>query len=133
MTPSLWQTLRPLSLVLVCCWVSAQSNTSERNELKRANLAVSDAMEVITAVMEIKPGEELPRHTHHGVETGYVLEGATIQPPGKEPVPFPAGAAFIFERDVPHGGFKVVGDKPLKMVTVHVVDKGKPLTELVNK
>jgi len=26
-----------------------------------------------------------------------------------------------------HGGFKVVGDKPLKLHTVHVVDKNKPL------
>jgi hypothetical protein len=30
-------------------------------------------------------------------------------------------------RDVPHAGFKVVGDKPLKLLTVHVVDKGAPL------
>jgi hypothetical protein len=28
---------------------------------------------------------------------------------------------------VPHAGFKVVGDKPLKIVTVHIVDKGAPL------
>ena len=32
----------------------------------------------------------------------------------------------------PHGGFKVVGDAPLKVLTVHIVDKGKPLVELVN-
>jgi len=30
-------------------------------------------------------------------------------------------------RDAPHGGFKVVGNKPLKLVTVHIVDKGLPL------
>jgi hypothetical protein len=30
---------------------------------------------------------------------------------------------------VPHGGFKVVGDRSLKMLNVFVVDKGKPLTE----
>ncbi|MBS0399888.1 MAG: cupin domain-containing protein, partial [Proteobacteria bacterium] len=30
-------------------------------------------------------------------------------------------------RDVKHGGFKVVGDAPLKLFTVHIVDKGRPL------
>jgi hypothetical protein len=30
-------------------------------------------------------------------------------------------------RDVPHGAYKVVGDTPLKLLTVHIVDKGKPL------
>jgi hypothetical protein len=31
-------------------------------------------------------------------------------------------------RDIPHAGFKVGGDKPLKMLTVHIVDKGTPLS-----
>jgi hypothetical protein len=26
-----------------------------------------------------------------------------------------------------HAGWKAVGDKPLKLYTVHVIDKGKPL------
>ena len=30
-------------------------------------------------------------------------------------------------RDAPHAGWKVVGDRSIKIVTVHVVDKGKPL------
>jgi hypothetical protein len=30
-------------------------------------------------------------------------------------------------RDVHHAGFKVVGDRILKLLTVHIVDKGKPL------
>jgi hypothetical protein len=31
-------------------------------------------------------------------------------------------------REVPHGGWKVVGDKPLKLLTIHIVDKGKQIT-----
>jgi hypothetical protein len=42
-------------------------------------------------------------------------------------IPFPTGAATLNARDVPHAGFKVVGDKTLKMLTVHIVDKGKPV------
>jgi hypothetical protein len=39
--------------------------------------------------------------------------------------------AIIYPRDVPHAGAKVVGDRPLKMLNVFIVDKGKPVTELV--
>jgi hypothetical protein len=39
--------------------------------------------------------------------------------------------AIIYPRDVPHAGVKVVGDKSLKMLNVFIVDKGKPVTELV--
>jgi hypothetical protein len=38
---------------------------------------------------------------------------------------------MIYARGVPHAGFTNVGDRPLKMLNVFVVDKGKPLTELV--
>jgi hypothetical protein len=34
------------------------------------------------------------------------------------------GTGGINLRNVPHAGFKVVGDKPLKVLTVHIVDKG---------
>jgi hypothetical protein len=34
-------------------------------------------------------------------------------------------------RDVPHAGFKVVGREPLKLFTVHIVDKDKQLYEWV--
>jgi len=34
---------------------------------------------------------------------------------------------------VPHAGIKVVGDTPIKFLTVDIVDKGKPMTMLVKK
>ena len=36
-------------------------------------------------------------------------------------------------RDVQHAGFSVVGDKTLKLFTVHIVDKGKPLYDISKK
>jgi len=101
---------------------------STRQELKRSDLT-GTGMEVIVSVAEVPPGSELPRHTHHGEEAVYVLEGATLSLPGGKEVPFPTGAVSINKRDVPHAGFKVVGDKTLKMLTVHIVDKGKTLIE----
>lgn len=97
-----------------------------RQELSRADLTGTD-MEIVTSTSEIKPGETLPRHIHHGEEAAYVLEGGTIETPDGKQLPFPAGRAVVNKRDVPHGGFKVVGDKTIKLLTVHIVDKGKPL------
>jgi quercetin dioxygenase-like cupin family protein len=98
-----------------------------RHELRRVDLSGAPGMEVITAVTEIKPGEATSRHLHHGIESGYVLQGAMIQYPGKDPVEMPTGSPIMNLRDVAHGGYTVVGDRSLILFTVHVVDKGRPL------
>jgi hypothetical protein len=61
----------------------------------------------------------------------YVLEGATPEMPDGTRRPLPTSAEIINARDVPHAGFTVGGDKPLRMLTVQIVDKGKPVTEFV--
>lgn len=126
----------PVALVLgfAGAWViAAEYAPTERKELKRADFVGNATMEITTAIMETKPGEEIPLHTHHGSEAGYVIQGAMIQPPGKEPIELKTGGDFLFARDVPHAGFKVVGDVPLRLFTVHVIDKGRPLSEIVAK
>ena len=70
----------------------------------------------------------IARHTHPGEEAVYVLDGATLQMPDGKEIARPSGQAGVNVRDVPHAGYKVVGDKPLKILTVHIVDKGKPMT-----
>ena len=102
-------------------------DSPQRLELKRADLSGAPGMEVIASVHEYKAGEVIELHLHHGIEAGYVLQGAMVQSPGKDPAPLPTGASLLNLRDVKHGGFKVVGDVPLKLFTVHIVDKGKPL------
>ena len=103
------------------------TDSPQRVELKRADLSGAAGMEVIASVAEYKPGDTLDAHFHHGVEAVYVVQGATIHAAGKEPVPLATGSAAMNLREVVHGGFKVVGETPLKLFTVHVVDKGKPL------
>lgn len=112
--------------------ISATAQDSPgRTEMKRADLSGAPGMEVVSSIVEFKPGDEVARHTHHGVESGYILQGAKVQYPGKEAITLDAGAPILNLRDVVHGGYKVVGDKSLKLFTVHVVDKGKPLYEYV--
>jgi quercetin dioxygenase-like cupin family protein len=105
------------------------SDSPQRVEQKRADLSGAPGMEVIASVAEYKPGETIDRHFHHGVETVYVIQGASVQPAGKSPMILATGATILNLRDVKHAGFKVVGDTSLKLFTVHVVDKGKPLYE----
>ena len=109
--------------------LTAQTLTDapQRKEQNRTDLTGAQGMEVIASIVEIKPGESSNLHLHHGVEAFYVLQGALVQSPGKDPVSLPTGVTSLNLRDVVHGKFKVVGDTSLKMFTVHVVDKGKPL------
>lgn len=103
------------------------SDSPQRVEQKRTDLTGAPGMEVIASVAEYKPGESLALHSHHGVETAYVLQGATVQYAGKDPTTLSTGATVLNLRDVQHAGFTVVGDTSLKLFTVHIVDKGKPL------
>lgn len=110
----------------VFAFAACAQDSPFRKELKRADLTGTN-MEVITSISEIKPGDVSKLHIHHGEESFYVLEGGTIELPDGKQVPFPTGLAAVNIRDVPHGAFKVVGDKSVKLLTVHIVDKGKPL------
>lgn len=121
------------SLCLLTLGATAISyDMPNRHELKRADLSGAPGMEVITSISEYRAGEVIPRHSHHGLETGYVLQGSTIQLPGQNPTRLETGSPIMNLRDVPHAGFKVVGPEPLKLLTVHVVDKDKPLYDWVN-
>lgn len=105
----------------------ALADEPKRTIMKRADLTGTN-MEIIVSVLEVPPGVNIAKHTHPGEEAVYVLEGATLQFPDGREVSRPAGEAGVNVRDVPHAGYKVVGDKPLKLLTVHIVDKGKPMT-----
>jgi hypothetical protein len=56
-----------------------------------------------------------------------VIQGATVETPDGKQMELKTGTGSINLRDVPHGGFKVVGNTALRLVTVHVVDKAKPM------
>ena len=108
-------------------------DSANRKEIRRVDLSGAPGMEVISSVSEYKPGESIALHFHHGVEAGIVLQGGMIQLPGKDPVPLPTGAPIMNLRDVPHAGWTVAGDAVIKLYTVHIVDKGKPLYDAPKK
>jgi len=98
--------------------------------LKRSILSRVDGptpgYETIEAKVEIPAGSVVARHTHFGVETGYVIDGElnlVIEGVGEKKMA--AGEGFQIPTGVPHGGKN--GDKPVTLVSVYVVEKGKPL------
>jgi quercetin dioxygenase-like cupin family protein len=106
--------------------VTAHAQSSKRTELTKGDLTGTN-MEIVVGTVEVPPGASGVLHTHPGEEAYYVFDGATAESPDGKAVKFEAGTGKINVRDVPHGAFKVTGDKTLKLLTVHIVDKGKPM------
>ena len=125
------RSIHTVLLATVCLLVTPLSgwgqDSPQRKEIRRVDLSGAPGMEVVSSVGEYKPGDSIPLHIHHGIEAGIVLQGGMIQVPGKDAVPLPTGAPIMNLRDVPHAGWKVAGDTAIKLYTVHIVDKGKPL------
>lgn len=62
-----------------------------------------------------------------------MLDSATVEYPGNPQTLGEAGSCGINVREVQHAGYKVVGDKTLPILTVHIVDKGKPFAVPVRR
>jgi quercetin dioxygenase-like cupin family protein len=125
--------LKAVPVAALITWsliASAVAGEAKRTELKRTDLS-GTAMEMVVSTITAAPGDTIARHSHHGEEAAYVLEGAMVEFPDGRQVMLETGRATINLRDVAHGGFKVIGDRALTLYTVHVVDKDKPLYEPV--
>jgi quercetin dioxygenase-like cupin family protein len=119
------------ALAMAIAVAASAQDLKQRKELKRVDLSGAQNMEVVSSVSTFKAGDEFPRHLHHGVEAGYVVQGAMVQLPGQQPTMMQTGAPILNLRDAVHGGFKVIGPGDLILFTVHTVDKGKPLYDWV--
>ena len=81
----------------------------------------------IVAEVQIEPGVTVARHTHPGIESGYLVEGGLDLPvEGRPTVALKPGDGFQVPAGTPHAGGKN-GDKKTKIVSTYVVEKGKPL------
>ena len=132
--------LAPLAglAILVACTTQAQSpapaptaaapasGALKREMVARADVSVP-GREAVVARVEVAPGGKAGRHTHPGDEISYVMEGESLllidgQPPRR----VKAGESFIIPAGVVHDAHNDT-DKPVKLVGVYVVEKGKPL------
>ena len=110
----------------------AQEN-SIRQLLLRKDLTGKPDTEVIVSHLELAPGGKVPLHTHPGDEFLYVISGGIVAPTGKPPIRFRIGQTVHFPRGKVHGGFTVKGTEMLRAITVHIIDKGRVLTQPVSR
>ena len=84
------------------------------------------AFETVIGIAEIAPNASIGRHTHPGVESGYVLEGElTLMVAGQPDKTLKAGESYV----VPNGAVHDARTGPSggKVIATYVVEKGKPL------
>jgi quercetin dioxygenase-like cupin family protein len=97
--------------------------------IKRTPLGTMDfppGFQTMMGFAEIAPGTCGGRHTHPGIETSYILDGVGVSKvDGRPDRPVRAGDAIQIPANVPHDGCATT--QAAKILTVHVVEKGKPL------
>jgi quercetin dioxygenase-like cupin family protein len=75
---------------------------------------------------EIAPGATVPRHTHPGVESAYIVEGEEDFFMGSEPAKhLKAGDAYQMPAGMPHSIRN--GNRTTKLIVTLVYEKDKPL------
>jgi quercetin dioxygenase-like cupin family protein len=83
----------------------------------------------VTVVVEVNidPGTFVARHTHPGIESGYVVSGGIDLPIQGQPTrALKPGDGYQVPVATPHAGAKN-GDARTVLVSTYVVEKGKPL------
>lgn len=103
----------------------AQAPGIKRTILQRTD--VGGGQEVVLGMAEIAPGGATGRHSHPGVETGYVVEGsATLVIDGETAIAMQAGTSYLIAAGKIHDA-RNTGTVPVKVLATYVVEKGKPL------
>lgn len=110
---------------------AGQQPAIKRTVLERQDDPASSKYEAVMGISEIPPGGTSGKHRHPGIELAYVLDGAVeLVHEGKPPITVKAGEATMN----PLGGIHTAtnrGTTPVKILTVYIVEKGKPLAETV--
>ena len=124
-------------VVAIGAWASAQEPVvvagSKITTLVKIDLTGVSNKQVIANIYDVPAGVMVPRHFHHGDEFHLVLSGEwAAEVEGKPEHSMKAGDSQYVEREHWHGG-KVAGNTPMKLLGLMIVDKDKPITELIPK
>ncbi|HZF19313.1 MAG TPA: cupin domain-containing protein [Burkholderiales bacterium] len=97
--------------------------------LIKTDISGAPNKQVVAFIYEVQPGTMVPLHYHHGDEFHLVLSGEwAAEVAGKAVHVMKAGDSQYVANDGVHGG-KVVGNVPLRLLGLMIVDKDKPLVE----
>lgn len=82
--------------------------------------------------VEIGPGASIGRHTHHGIEMGFIQEGeCEMQIDGETIRKLKAGDSFTIPTGKIHDA-RNSGSTTARVIVVYVVEKDKPLAVPAN-
>src|ERR1700760_3083875 len=114
-----------LSVIAFACAGSAFGQGIKRTPLQKAEFP--DGYVSQSGIAEIPAGGSAGRHTHPGIELGYLMEGeGELLVEGQPARQIKAGDFWAIPAGIAHDA-KASGGKPLKVLAVYVVDKSKPL------
>ncbi len=104
----------------------AQNPGIQRTIIQRKDLSMP-GREAVVARVEVAPGTYAGRHTHNGEEIGYLIEGeGEVLIEGQPAIHLKPGDSFIVPAGAKHDAHNT-GSAPMKMVSVYLIEKGKPL------
>jgi quercetin dioxygenase-like cupin family protein len=102
----------------------AQAPGIKRTLLQRTD--IGNNMELVLGLAEIAPKGSTGRHTHFGVETGYVLAGTSVlEVEGEAPRTLKAGDSYTIPAGKIHNAS--AGETDARVLATYAVEKGKPL------
>ena len=89
--------------------------------------AGSKDQEVIIQTRDLKDGESVSPHIHHGVEMTQVVTGTfECYVKGQPVMKIPTGGSFVIPREAPHDCRPQPGSPPVHLAVTLVVDTGTP-------
>jgi quercetin dioxygenase-like cupin family protein len=117
-------------VAVVAVVAGAPAAAQQPEPVKRTVLQKNDfpgeKMSTLLVLIEIAPNFVIARHTHPGIETGYVLDGEvilTVDGQGEKTVK--AGESYTNPATIPH--IAKGGPQGVKVIATFIVDKDKPL------
>ena len=114
---------------MLCAQAGRPPGTT-RVDLQRHDLSIA-GREAVQLRVDFAPRSSFPRHKHPGEEIIYVIEGSIeYQLDGQVPVTLKAGEVLFVPDGVIHTA-RNPGDVPAAELGTYVVEKGRPLTEIV--
>jgi quercetin dioxygenase-like cupin family protein len=120
-----------LSAAVIALAPFSASAQQRKGDIKAVPLVTKDVTgvpgkEMTIIQIDIPAGADSGLHTHPGDEHGTVLEGALMVKIGSEDYkPVGVGQTFYAPPNTPMG-IKNTSDKPVKVMNVLILEKGKP-------
>ena len=121
---------RVLSLAFIAALAASAASAQSSGPIKRTPLQTFDVpgagYQTVIGLAEIAPAVNIGRHTHNGIESGYVLEGELVLMVQGEPdKPLKPGQSYVIAPGLAHDAKS--GASGAKIIATYVVEKGKPL------